>query len=116
MGAIIDAIAWAKSTLFVVIGTEKGSPQRRAKLDELARATVKARELADAYQGDLAIELRFALRMAEMGLDRFRIRPPGASPGRGPVDQRADGRTPHKPSSTPRRRRVHPRRLARTTS
>lgn len=124
MGTIIDAIAWAKSTLLVVVATPRGSPQRRAKLDELARATVKARELADAYQGNLAMELKLALRVAEMGLARFRIGSPDAATpgsdhaqGAGTQQERGEARRPSpRPSSSTGRRRVHPRRIARTTS
>ncbi len=100
MGTVVDAVRWAKHTMLVVIGTPSGSPERRAKLDELVRATARARALADDYKGSLAIELRLALHAAEVGLRRLQ----GASVASTSPDE------PAKAKKTPRK--VHPRRLS----
>lgn len=71
MGTIADAISWVKHTVLVVVATPSGSPERRAKLDELSRATATARKLADGYEGRLSMELKIALRVAEFALARL---------------------------------------------
>lgn len=67
-GSIMDAAAWAKAGLFAVLGTPRGSPERKARLDEITLGVTQARVMADGYQGRLAPELRLATQIAEVGL------------------------------------------------
>ncbi len=78
IGTIADAARWTKQALAAVVSTPAGSAERRAKLEDLIRATERARALAEAYKGERAAELRVALRAAEIVLDRIRS---GASTG-----------------------------------
>ncbi len=80
IGTLADAARWTKRALAAAISTPRGSPERRAKLEELIQATTRARFLAEAYKGELAVELRVALRAAEIVLDRIRSDDPAGSP------------------------------------
>ncbi len=101
--SVMKAIKWAKHTLLVVVSTPSGSPERRAKLDELARATSRARELASSYRGKLSTELQVGLQMTEMALARFRLSPEAAAEA---AAEAARATAPAK-----KRPRVHPRRV-----
>ncbi len=76
IGTLADAARWTRAALAAAISTPKGSPERRAKLEDLIQATTRARFLAEAYKGDLAVELRVALRAAEIVLDRIKSNDP----------------------------------------
>ncbi len=80
IGTLADAARWTKRALAAAISTPRGSPERRAKLEELIQATTRARFLAEAYKGELAVELRVALRAAEIVLNRIRSDAPTGSP------------------------------------
>ena len=79
IGTITDAARWTRHALAAVMSTPKGSPERRAKLDDLIQATTRARVLADAYHGKLAVELRITLWAAEAVLDRVKSGAPAGS-------------------------------------
>jgi hypothetical protein len=96
IGTAMDAVAWARRVILAAATTPPGSPERRRKLDEIALGVARARQAADAYRGRMAAEIRIAVSVVELGLDRLRSR---AAPGRDPdVDDAKSAK-----------RRIHPR-------
>lgn len=71
VGTILDTLAWVGDGL-AALRTPRGSPQRRAKLEEIGAATTKARIAAESYRGRFAPEVRVALQVAELGVQRAR--------------------------------------------
>jgi hypothetical protein len=80
IGTLADAARWTRRALLAVMRTPSGSPERQAKLDDLIQATARARFLAEAYDGKLAVELRITLRVAEIVLARVKSGTPSGSP------------------------------------
>ncbi len=68
--AVIAAVTWASGCLRAMTTTPSGSPERRAALEELRRATVRARQVVDQHEGRIPDLVRALLRMAELGLTR----------------------------------------------
>lgn len=76
IGAIIDAVAWAKTCLIIATQCPAGSVQRRDELRMLAEGTPEARKLVDAYEvkhgkGKLPQRIYVELRTCELGLVRL---------------------------------------------
>jgi len=80
IGTLADAARWTRRALLAAMRTPSGSPERQAKLDDLIQATTRARFLAEAYDGKLAVELRVTLRVAEIVLARVKSGAPAGSP------------------------------------
>lgn len=68
VGSILDAARWVKDAVVAATTSPPGSPERLAKLDQLAVATSRARIVADA-RGGASRGLQIALRAAELGID-----------------------------------------------
>lgn len=68
IGSIFDAARWLKDAYDVARRTPQGSPERLAKLDQLAAATSRARIVADASSGRMSTPIQVALRAAELGI------------------------------------------------
>lgn len=100
IGSVVGALRWLGSASAALLSTPPGSAERRARLDELARVVAQVRSLADARPGKFGAEVKLALHVADVLLERIRRSEgaPGCSGGQG------------EPS---RARRVHPRRAVR---
>lgn len=104
LGSVSDALLWLRSAAEALATTPAGSPERAARLAELAEAVRKARVLVNANRGRFAPELRLAVHAAEVLLAR--VQKSGAPPPPG------DGQ-PADPATPGQARRVHPRRQIR---
>jgi hypothetical protein len=69
LGSIFDAAKWVKDAVAVARRSPPGSPERNAKLDQLAMVAVRARVEADSRRGGASTGLQIILRCAEAGID-----------------------------------------------
>lgn len=69
--AVMEAIAWANSQFSIAASAPRGSPERARAVEELRRASRRARELLDRYPGSVSKFTRVLLRVAELGLSRL---------------------------------------------
>lgn len=69
--AVMEAIAWANSRFSIATSAPHGSAERAQAVEELRRASRRARELLDGYPGTVSGFTRILLRVAELGLSRL---------------------------------------------
>lgn len=71
---LIDAVAWAKTCMFITAATSPGSIERARELDKLREAIVEPRRAIDEILGNaqaLPRDVLIALRTCELALPKL---------------------------------------------
>jgi hypothetical protein len=85
LGSVAEGLSWLRAAVKAVTSTPEGSPERQARLAELARAVARARETVSARGGRFRSELLVALAAADVLLRRLAgpaSTPPAPKPAR----------------------------------
>ena len=71
---LIDAVAWAKTSMIITAAAKPGSPERARELDKLREAVIEPRRIVDeafAQGQSLPRELIIELRTCELAVPKL---------------------------------------------